>query len=219
MGLHYSKLSFANWDLPPQIATFILMLQCYSHSVVVSRYTGKLRCRPAAVRYRDIETVYRYIPVFSRTYAAQVRHWKGVRHSGNSMAESEEKFQLVPNKKAKSDVWSHFWVKVDKQTQKQVENVAICRHCDQTVKYSGGTTNLSAHLNRHHPNAISKTKVKVEASSVTTPTPSPKPAEPKKMQPTLTGMLSAASKYQQLRSHQNMSLALLEILLLLKEHL
>ena len=113
------------------------------------------------------------------------------------MAENDH-FQLVPNKKEKSDVWGHFWIKMNKQTQKPVENVAICRHCDQSVKYCGGTMNPSSHLNRHHPSATLKTKVKVEEtheSPVTIPTPSLKPTEVKKMQPILTGMLSAASKY------------------------
>ena len=55
------------------------------------------------------------------------------------MAENNH-FQLVPNKKAKSDVWGQFWIKMNKQTQKPVENVAVCRHCDQSVKYCGGTS-------------------------------------------------------------------------------
>ena len=83
---------------------------------------------------------------------------------------------------------------MNKQTQKPVENVAICRHCDQSVKYCGGTTNLPSFFNQHHPSATLKTKVKVEEtheSSVTIPTPSLKPTEVKKVQPTLTGMLSA----------------------------
>ena len=107
-------------------------------------------------------------------------------------------FQLVPNKKAKSDVWGHFWIKMNRQTQKHVENVASYRHCDRSVKYRKGTTNLLSHLNRHHPSATLKTKVKVEETHenpVTIPTPSLKPTEVKKVQPTLTGMLSAASKY------------------------
>ena len=106
--------------------------------------------------------------------------------------------QLVPNKKAKSDVWGHFGIKMNKQTQKPVENVVICKHCDNPVKYCGGTTNLSSHLNRHHPSATLKMKVKVEEtheSPATIPTPSLKPTDVKKVQPTLTGMLSAASKY------------------------
>ena len=95
-------------------------------------------------------------------------------------------------------MWGHFWIKMNKQTQKTVENVVICRPCDQSVKYCGGTTNLSSHLNRHHPSATLKTKVKVEEthkSPVTIPTPSLKPTEVKKVQPILIGMLSAASKY------------------------
>ena len=92
---------------------------------------------------------------------------------------------------------------MNKRTQKPVENVAICRHCDQSVKYCGGTTNLLSHLNRHHLSATLKTKAKVEEtheSPVTIPTPSLKPTEVKKVQPTLTGMLSAASNMRYIQS-------------------
>ena len=79
-----------------------------------------------------------------------------------------------------------------KQIQKPVENVAIYRHCDQSVKY------WSSHLNLHHPSTTLQMKLKVEEtheSPVTIPTPSLKPTDVKKVQPTLTWILSAASKY------------------------
>ena len=56
------------------------------------------------------------------------------------MAEKGDNYEFVPNTKAKSDVWDHFWLKVNKETKKAIEGLAICRHCDQAVKYSGGTS-------------------------------------------------------------------------------
>ena len=64
------------------------------------------------------------------------------------MAENETGFDFVPNKKARSDVWQHFWLKFDIAAKKAVDGKAICRLCDQAVMYSSGTTNLNTHLNR-----------------------------------------------------------------------
>ncbi|XP_033742748.1 zinc finger BED domain-containing protein 1-like [Pecten maximus] len=65
------------------------------------------------------------------------------------MAE-KNKFDIVTNRKAKSTVWEHFGLK--KIEGKLVENVAVCRMCMASVKYSGGTTNLSSHIRARHPN-------------------------------------------------------------------
>ena len=60
--------------------------------------------------------------------------------------------------------------KYDPWAKKPVENVAICRLCDQSVKYCGGTLNLHVllHINLHHPSATSKTEVNAKESSFTT---------------------------------------------------
>ena len=41
-------------------------------------------------------------------------------------------------------VWRYFGFSKDD------EKIAICKACLSEVKYSGGTTNLSTHLKRHH---------------------------------------------------------------------
>ena len=56
----------------------------------------------------------------------------------------------MKNLKGKSKVWSHFSLKRKKETKEIAENVAVCDRCHTLVKYSGGTTNLTTHLERHH---------------------------------------------------------------------
>lgn len=56
----------------------------------------------------------------------------------------------MKNLKGKSKVWSHFSLKRKKETNEIAENVAVCDRCHTLVKYSGGTTNLTTHLERHH---------------------------------------------------------------------
>ncbi|XP_078331137.1 E3 SUMO-protein ligase ZBED1-like [Crassostrea virginica] len=58
--------------------------------------------------------------------------------------------ELFKNEKAKSAIWGHF--KLKKENQKIVNNVAVCNICNETIKYSGGTTNLASHMRRHHGN-------------------------------------------------------------------
>ena len=120
--------------------------------------------------------------------------------------QKKEEFVNVPNKKAKSSIWEFFYLKVNKETQKAVENVAICRLCDLVVRYSGGTSNITSHITRHHPSALKK-KLKTEetpinttvptSSHTTMPTSTPEPASQptKKVQATLTGMLVAVKPY------------------------
>ena len=112
----------------------------------------------------------------------------------------KEEFVIVPNKKAKSSIWELIYLKWNKETQKAVENVAICRLCDQIVRYSGGTSNLTSHINRHHPSALKK-KLKTEetptSSHTIMPFSSPESASQptKKVHATLTGMLDAVKPY------------------------
>ena len=50
----------------------------------------------------------------------------------------------------KSAVWKHFGFKLDNAGIVD-RTFAICRLCLSKVKYTGSTTNMSAHLKRHHP--------------------------------------------------------------------
>ena len=70
-------------------------------------------------------------------------------------------YDKIPNKKAKSDVilCGHCLLKREKHSNSLIEGIVLCRHCDASVKYSGCTTNLNKHVNRHRP--VLKTKVKV----------------------------------------------------------
>lgn len=81
-----------------------------------------------------------------------------------------ENYDLVVNKKAKSAIWNHFWIKFDKTSQTVNPGIAVCRHCNNDVKNAGGTTNLTTHMTRHHPRLLSHTtstkpKVDKEADS------------------------------------------------------
>ena len=46
------------------------------------------------------------------------------------MAEKGGDYEFMPNKKARSDVCDHFWLKVNNETKKAIEGLAICGHCD-----------------------------------------------------------------------------------------
>ena len=130
------------------------------------------------------------------------------------MAEKGGEYEFIPNKKAKSDVWDNFWLKVNTQTKKAVESVAICKHCNQTVKNSGGTTNLTAHLNRHHPSHVpAQLKMKMKSPpaqpsrheqvqvspAVTIPNANPNPS--KMVQGTIPGMMAAKFPFHSARSN------------------
>jgi hypothetical protein len=45
---------------------------------------------------------------------------------------------LIRNEKAKAPIWNHF--KFKKEGGKIVPNVAVCDHCNESIKYSRGTT-------------------------------------------------------------------------------
>ncbi|KAL3890114.1 hypothetical protein ACJMK2_002407 [Sinanodonta woodiana] len=60
-------------------------------------------------------------------------------------------FDLVQNSKAWSAIWTHFAFRKSKPDGKIDEAIAVCRLCDAHVKFSGGTTNLAYHMNKHHP--------------------------------------------------------------------
>ena len=66
---------------------------------------------------------------------------------------------MVKNPRGKALVWNHFGLK--KNSDGTIEqNVAICRACEYVVKCAGGgTSNLTAHMRRHHPSIGCETKV------------------------------------------------------------
>ena len=75
---------------------------------------------------------------------------------------------ICKNAKEKSPVWQHFGlIKRPGETQFD-ENTVACKICRAVIKCSGGTTNLTRHLWRHHPNTLSQvsgTKTKAPTDS------------------------------------------------------
>lgn len=51
----------------------------------------------------------------------------------------------------KTDVWEHFGFKTKKESDALDKSFTVCKLCHTSVIYSGNTTNLRAHLKRHHP--------------------------------------------------------------------
>ena len=62
------------------------------------------------------------------------------------MADKAADFEIVPNKKATSDIWKYFGLKYDARSKEIVDWVAVCNLCKVIVKNSGGTTNLKANM-------------------------------------------------------------------------
>ncbi|KAI4789138.1 hypothetical protein KUCAC02_035425 [Chaenocephalus aceratus] len=54
----------------------------------------------------------------------------------------------------KADVWEHFGFKKKKESDNLDKTMAVCKLCHTNVKYSGNTTNLRSHLQRHHPDKL-----------------------------------------------------------------
>jgi hypothetical protein len=57
-----------------------------------------------------------------------------------------EDVEHVENKKAKSNIWAHFWLKRNKKTNVTADGVAVCRHCGVEVKSSGGRQRILQHI-------------------------------------------------------------------------
>ena len=53
--------------------------------------------------------------------------------------------------KGEAEVWSHFNVRQQKVSKKVIDNVAVCLQCGVEVRCPGGTTNLTSHMQRDHP--------------------------------------------------------------------
>ncbi|KAK7465991.1 hypothetical protein BaRGS_00037428 [Batillaria attramentaria] len=83
------------------------------------------------------------------------------------MADSQEEFTIVPNSKAKAAIWRHFGVKKRKADGLIVESTAVCLSCQTTVKTAGGTSNMNAHIRRHHPQLLSASSATHSDSSQT----------------------------------------------------
>ena len=58
----------------------------------------------------------------------------------------------------KADVWEQFGLKKKKESEDLDKSMAVCKLCHTNVKYSGNTTNLRAHLKRHHPDKVMLTE-------------------------------------------------------------
>uniref|UniRef100_A0A3B3XPC0 Uncharacterized protein n=1 Tax=Poecilia mexicana TaxID=48701 RepID=A0A3B3XPC0_9TELE len=54
----------------------------------------------------------------------------------------------------KADVWAYFGFKKKKDSDFMDKTLAVCKLCHTSVKNSGNTTNLRAHLKRHHPDKV-----------------------------------------------------------------
>ena len=83
----------------------------------------------------------------------------------SSMAESQEKF--VANPKGKAPIWEFFRFRCK---DGQVDSTkAYCTECKASVKLGGGTSNMSAHVRRHHPLLLNKPFGKAKVTSVRNP--------------------------------------------------
>ena len=83
----------------------------------------------------------------------------------SSMAESQEKF--VANPKEKAPIWEFFRFYCK---DGQVDSTkAYCTECKVSVKLGGGTSNMSAHVRRHHPLLLNKPCGKAKVTSVCNP--------------------------------------------------
>ncbi|KAI4797684.1 hypothetical protein KUCAC02_024924 [Chaenocephalus aceratus] len=58
----------------------------------------------------------------------------------------------------KADVWEHFGFKKKKESDNLDKTMAVCKLCHTNMKYSGNTTNLRSHLQRHHPDKVMLTQ-------------------------------------------------------------
>ena len=70
---------------------------------------------------------------------------------------STEEFKLIRNERGKSAMWLRFGQKKRISDGKIETDLAVCFHCNSEVKVSGGTTNMTTHVRRHHPAMLTKT--------------------------------------------------------------
>ncbi|KAI2648672.1 E3 SUMO-protein ligase ZBED1 [Labeo rohita] len=60
----------------------------------------------------------------------------------------------------KADVWTHFGFKAKEGNQGIDKTNAICKHCQASIRYTGNTTNLRSHLQRHHADKLASPQPK-----------------------------------------------------------
>jgi hypothetical protein len=59
--------------------------------------------------------------------------------------------------KYSSKVWKYFGFEKNDQDKCDFKTI-VCKECKAVLKYSGGTTNMSTHLRRHHGIVINNNK-------------------------------------------------------------
>ena len=115
---------------------------------------------------------------------------------------SSSAVEIIPAPSSfKSKVWKDFGFKVfhDGQGVRNVlKEIVICRHCFSELRYTGSTTNMSFHLQRHHP-SIASTKA---CSSTTASSPSQSKAGSSQLK--LTGFMAKSLGINSVRA-QNIS--------------
>jgi hypothetical protein len=74
-----------------------------------------------------------------------------------------EEFDLIKFSKGKAEVWTYFKVKQHKLSKQIIDNVAVCVKCGVEVKCPGGTSNLTSHVRRHHPQLLCKSQPGTES--------------------------------------------------------
>ena len=68
-----------------------------------------------------------------------------------SGSDSSEQQQLLTHPRAKSKCWRFFGFRTDDNGKIAEKKQLHCRLCSITLSYSGNTTNLAYHIQKHHP--------------------------------------------------------------------
>ena len=64
-------------------------------------------------------------------------------------------FTVVKNERGKAAAWAFFGLKKRKSDNQIDEKVAVCTTCNAQVKMAGGgTSNMQAHMRRHHSSML-----------------------------------------------------------------
>ena len=106
------------------------------------------------------------------------------------MDTNENKKDYIENTKAKSWIWKYFGLK----NTKDEKNIAVCKLCLAEVKYSGGTSNLQAHINRRHPSSKVKTEETKKGISQSQDTTKPSTGTQQKLPGFFEGILPPNSQ-------------------------
>ena len=65
--------------------------------------------------------------------------------------------ELVAKKATNSAIWKHFGFQPNEEGEPENPDFAVCKICMREVKARGGnTSNLTTHLQKHHPAAYGK---------------------------------------------------------------